>query len=64
MGQAKETSSFRPEDAEGNQLLLELGKLEILNSDIESNIEAVLPEKQENYLHIDVLHNSIPTHCT
>lgn len=63
MGQAKATSSFLPKETEGGQLLLAVGKLEILNSDEESGIEAGVSEKQENCLHIDVLHNSIPTDC-
>lgn len=63
MGQARETSSFLPKETEGDQLLLAVGKLEILNSDEESCVEASVSEKQENCLHVDVLHNSIPTLC-
>lgn len=62
MGQARETSSFLPKETEGDQLFLAVGKLEILNSDEESCAEASVSEKQENCLHVDVLHNSIPTH--
>ena len=63
VGQARETSPFLPEETEGDQPLLAAGKVDILNSDEESGIEASVSEKQENCLHIDVLHNSIPTHC-
>lgn len=45
MGQARETSSFLFEEKEGDQLLLEVGKLEILKNYGGSGIDTDAPEK-------------------
>lgn len=47
MGQARETS-FLFEEKEGDQLLLEVGKLEILKNYGGSGIDTDAPEKWEN----------------